>query len=120
MNANARCARSLFLKAVEERRPDEWDAYLDENCGSNLALRERVEVLLHAHGAENRLLDAPAVPMASADQRKERKGCSSGCRLRKQDSEPFLGEMMIVRQYLRNAQSAQGEHRAAVGQAVVL
>ncbi|MGH7192495.1 MAG: serine/threonine-protein kinase, partial [Candidatus Saccharimonadales bacterium] len=68
MNANARRARSIFLNAVEDRRPDEWNAYLDENCGSDIALRERVEVLLQAHGVENSLLDAPAGPIATVDR----------------------------------------------------
>ena len=36
----------------------------------------------------------------------------------KQDREPFLGEVMIVGQYLGKAQRSQGDHRAAIGQAV--
>jgi eukaryotic-like serine/threonine-protein kinase len=59
MNADSRRARSIFLKAVEQRRPDEWDAYLGETCGSDAALRNRVEVLLKAHAENNSLLDLP-------------------------------------------------------------
>ncbi|HJT36454.1 MAG TPA: protein kinase [Pirellulales bacterium] len=68
MNADARRARSIFLKAVEDRRPDQWGAYLDENCGSDAALRERVEVLLEAHAMQNSLLDAPAGLVATVDR----------------------------------------------------
>jgi tetratricopeptide (TPR) repeat protein/serine/threonine protein kinase len=59
MNADSRRARSIFLKAVEERRPDEWDAYLDETCGNDAELRNRVAVLLKAHAENNSLLDVP-------------------------------------------------------------
>jgi hypothetical protein len=40
--------------------------------------------------------------------------------LREQDRESFLGEVMIIGQYFRNAKRSQGDHRATVGQAVPL
>src|SRR5262249_51035207 len=43
-------ARSIFLAALE-RGPDQWPALLDVACGGNLALRARVDQLLHAHRA---------------------------------------------------------------------
>jgi serine/threonine protein kinase/tetratricopeptide (TPR) repeat protein len=41
-------ARSVFL-AVLDRAPDQWPAHLDGACGADVALRARVEELLHAH-----------------------------------------------------------------------
>ncbi len=65
MNANPNHARAIFLAAVENHAPDQWQAYLDVACG-DADLRQRVEVLLHAHQQANSLLDAPpAVPAAT-------------------------------------------------------
>ena len=68
MTADARRARSIFLQAVEEQRPDEWGAYLDDHCGSDAALRQRVEVLLQAHVQNNSLLDVPAALLATLER----------------------------------------------------
>jgi serine/threonine-protein kinase len=59
MNADAQKARSLFLAAVEDHAPEEWEAYLDAACARDPTLRARVEALLRAHGQANSLLDAP-------------------------------------------------------------
>jgi serine/threonine protein kinase/tetratricopeptide (TPR) repeat protein len=57
--------RTIFLAAVEDHVPEEWDAYLDAACGSESGLRERVEVLLRGHKKPNVLLDDPdAAPVA--------------------------------------------------------
>ncbi len=59
MNADPQKVRSVFLAAVENHAPDQWSAYLDEACGPDQELRQRVEVLLRAHEQANSLLDAP-------------------------------------------------------------
>jgi eukaryotic-like serine/threonine-protein kinase len=43
-------ARSIFFETLE-RAPDQWCAYLDEACSSNVELRARVDQLLLAHGS---------------------------------------------------------------------
>ncbi len=43
-------ARSIFFDTLE-RAPDQWCAYLDGACGSNVELRARVDELLRAHGS---------------------------------------------------------------------
>ena len=43
-------AKSIFLAALD-RAPDQWSAWLDEACGGNAELRERVRQLLDAHQA---------------------------------------------------------------------
>jgi hypothetical protein len=59
--------RSIFLAAVEDHAPDQWDHYLDGACGDLPGLRRRVEVLLRGHERANDLLDDPdAAPVAPA------------------------------------------------------
>jgi serine/threonine protein kinase/tetratricopeptide (TPR) repeat protein len=41
--------QEVFLAAVERRRPEERDAYLDHACGSDEELRRQVNLLLKAH-----------------------------------------------------------------------
>src|SRR5260370_40586160 len=49
MNANATQAKAIFLEAVEKHEPEQWPAFLDQACASQVDLRRRVEVLLEAH-----------------------------------------------------------------------
>jgi serine/threonine-protein kinase len=60
MNADAQKVRSIFLAAVENHAPSEWDRYLDQACAGDMELRYRVDVLLRAHEQPNSLLDCPA------------------------------------------------------------
>jgi tetratricopeptide (TPR) repeat protein/serine/threonine protein kinase len=59
MNAEVHKIRSLFLAAVENYPPEQWQAYLDEVCAGDADLRHRVEVLLRAHADADSLLDNP-------------------------------------------------------------
>jgi serine/threonine protein kinase len=43
-------ARSVFLAALE-RLPEQWPSFLDEACGGDAPLRQRVDQLLEAHQA---------------------------------------------------------------------
>jgi serine/threonine protein kinase/tetratricopeptide (TPR) repeat protein len=49
MDPNPNPAKAIFLEAVEQHGPDEWPAFLDQACGGQVDLRQRVEVLLVAH-----------------------------------------------------------------------
>ena len=49
MSAEPQKVRSVFLAAVENRAPEQWDAFLAEACAGDQALRRRVEILLRAH-----------------------------------------------------------------------
>lgn len=57
MNVDTVKARSIFLSAVEHHTPDQWETYLNDACRQNLALRQRVEILLRAHQGEDDFLD---------------------------------------------------------------
>jgi Serine/threonine protein kinase len=59
--------REIFLAALDYTSPAERAAYLDAACGSDFALRARVESLLAAHAAAGRFLD-PDDPDESAVQ----------------------------------------------------
>jgi WD40 repeat protein/serine/threonine protein kinase len=41
--------QEIFLAAVERHRPEEWQAYLDQACGTDDELRRQVNLLLKAH-----------------------------------------------------------------------
>jgi predicted Ser/Thr protein kinase len=53
--------RSIFVAALDIDDPTERAAYLDETCGGDTDLRQRVERLLQAHAAAGSFLQAPAV-----------------------------------------------------------
>jgi serine/threonine-protein kinase len=54
--------REIFLVAVERRRPDDREAYLDQACPSDDEMRRQVELLLKAHE------EAGTVPGAQAEE----------------------------------------------------
>jgi hypothetical protein len=51
--------RELFLEALEKSGPGERSAFLDRACGSDVALRARLERLLRHH-LEDDFLEEPA------------------------------------------------------------
>ena len=53
--------RQIFLEAVEKVSRDQWPEFLASACGDDAALRERVEVLLNAHGQFNQMLDGEGI-----------------------------------------------------------
>ena len=57
MSTIAQHAKAIFLEAVEKHSPDEWPEFLDEACGDDQELRQRVEGLLQAHAEKDSLFD---------------------------------------------------------------
>jgi eukaryotic-like serine/threonine-protein kinase len=57
MSANVADAKQIFLQAVENHEPERWPAFLQDACGTDTMLRERVEALLAAYRQPNRILD---------------------------------------------------------------
>jgi eukaryotic-like serine/threonine-protein kinase len=62
MNASPNRAREIFVAAVK-LAPEQWDAYLQEACGDDEALRDRVRNLLNAHKEAGSFLE-PATGLA--------------------------------------------------------
>lgn len=74
MNAQALCGemnmneRDIFIAAVRIENVESRQEYLDEACGNDGTLRERVEGLLSARDREDSLLDRPPLaPAATID-----------------------------------------------------
>jgi hypothetical protein len=56
----------LFVAALAETAPGARAAYLDQACGDNSELRERLEALLAAHDAAGSFLKLPGSDEATA------------------------------------------------------
>src|SRR5688500_183609 len=78
--ADPQRVRAIFLEAIESRAPDQCASFLEQACGADLELRQRVEVLLRAHDQANSLLDVPVVPPAATieEPSRERPGMVVG------------------------------------------
>src|SRR5260221_699936 len=61
MIADPAQAKAIFLQAVGEHTPQDWDAYLGGICGDDAELRRQVVMLLEAHQQAGSFLDVPAV-----------------------------------------------------------
>ena len=57
--------REIFLAALEKDDPTERAAYLDEACGADAVLRQRVEALLRAQSTN--FMDVPVVEQLAGD-----------------------------------------------------
>lgn len=57
MSTIAENAKAIFLEAVEKHSPEEWPTFLEEACGNDRELRQRVEGLLQAHQEKDSLFD---------------------------------------------------------------
>src|SRR5439155_11485159 len=62
---NKAAIRDIFLKALETQSPSEREAYLQAACGSNAALRAKVEALLRSH-EEDSFLESPALEVTES------------------------------------------------------
>jgi len=56
MSDSSSIEETIFLGARQISRPEERDAYLDQKCGGDPALRERVERMLHAEQKADQFL----------------------------------------------------------------
>jgi hypothetical protein len=59
--------REIFLAAVEKDAPGERAAYLDDACGTDTSLRERVQSLLRSHERAATFLEVPVVEQFADD-----------------------------------------------------
>jgi serine/threonine protein kinase/Leucine-rich repeat (LRR) protein len=70
MNNSANPIDIIFARVVECRSAEERAAYLDEACGGDATLRERVESLLRAHDAAGTFMN-PANPSSAPEPEPE-------------------------------------------------
>src|SRR5437588_818764 len=66
--------QSIFIEALERENPGERTSYLDQVCGGDRALRQRIDRLLQRHGEANSLLDSPALGLLSTVDETNREG----------------------------------------------
>src|SRR5262245_59138032 len=59
--------REIFLAAMERDDPAERATYLDEACGADATLRQRVEALFRAHDRAADFMDVPVVEQLAVD-----------------------------------------------------
>ncbi|HEV3022045.1 MAG TPA: protein kinase, partial [Pirellulales bacterium] len=62
MSSSSPDPKSIFLAAADMDVPAEREAYLQQACAGDAAMRRRVEALLKAHDSAGSFLDAPAAP----------------------------------------------------------
>src|SRR5215831_8782741 len=67
MSPAADKVKAIFLTAREKASAADRNAYLDEACAGDAALRQRVEALLQADNQTDRLLDRPAAEHLSRE-----------------------------------------------------
>jgi serine/threonine protein kinase len=60
-------AKAIFDRAREITTPEERRAYLDQACGADAELRQRIETLLRAYDEAGAFLDQPAASGATGD-----------------------------------------------------
>lgn len=54
-------AKALFLDAIENHPPDQWETFLNERCGDDHELRRRVWTLLMSHQGTDSFFDQPPI-----------------------------------------------------------
>jgi len=59
--------REIFLAALEKDDPTERAAYLDQACGADAPLRQRVEALLRSHERAAQFMEVPVVEQLAGD-----------------------------------------------------
>src|SRR5437016_4248195 len=64
MHAEFRRVKEIFLAAVEKSNAAERDAYMQQACGQDEALRRQVDALLSRHAHAGSFLEPPAATMA--------------------------------------------------------
>src|SRR3954471_2312681 len=58
---------TIFAEALDKSTPGERAAYLDEACGGDTVLRQRIETLLKSHEADGNFLGKPAIQCAAEE-----------------------------------------------------
>ena len=59
--------REIFLAAVEKDDPTEQATYLDQACGADVSLRQRIEALLRSHERDAAFMNVPVVEQLADD-----------------------------------------------------
>ena len=63
--------KEIFLEAIENHSPDQWDDFLERSCKGNVVLRTNVQELLEGHVQGASLIDERSI--ATLDDPQESK-----------------------------------------------
>ncbi len=77
MPADFKRVKDIFLAAVERASPVERAACLQEACGNDLPLRQKVEALLRQHDAAGSFLESPVQAPAATSESSAADGAPS-------------------------------------------
>jgi WD40 repeat protein/serine/threonine protein kinase len=69
MNASIKPEQAIFVEAVGQVSPEQWEAYARDACAGDAQLLARVRQLLRAHAEAGNFLEAPApIPEVTAEE----------------------------------------------------
>jgi serine/threonine-protein kinase len=100
MNATPNNVREIFVAALK-LAPEQWQAYLDEACGQDEGLRQRVQNLLSAHQQAGSFLQpaADGLMLTTAEPVTDRPGMAIGpYKLMEQIGEGGMGLVFVAEQ----------------------
>jgi serine/threonine protein kinase/Flp pilus assembly protein TadD len=74
MNADLDQARALFIEALGQVPPDQWEAFLAARCGDDAELHHHVHKLLQVHVEAGSFLDRPAIAAEDTGEQQPQAG----------------------------------------------
>src|SRR4051812_13565420 len=91
--------QSIFIEALERQDSAERAAFLNQVCGGDAALRQRIERLLQHHQQDEGLLTSPAAPRLGDEPPAEGPGTHIGpYKLLQQIGEGGMGAVFMAEQ----------------------
>jgi serine/threonine protein kinase/tetratricopeptide (TPR) repeat protein len=101
MDDQSRSAKAIFLEAIDEQAPEQWQAFLEQACAGDVVLRAEVEKLLRAQAAMGSFHETPRATLPAPVEApiRERPGAVIGAyKLMEQIGEGGFGIVFMAEQ----------------------